>query len=253
MNCVYINWNEASWFDPALSVAVKRAGCPVTVVSDRNENKHGAEWLDVSQFNGITDKLKSDIIKIHCGPNGGEFEADCFARWFVLRDLLDKGKLSCPLFLFDRDEIPTCNLSEGADPFLEFHCAATVNGPNHRAPQFINSANAVYDFCDCVESMLRNSSPRMKFNNDMTAWVSILISTGWSVGNLSNPINDSIFDNSLACGAESYQMDGEIKRIKWVDKNPYFITRDGTPHLARSLHCWGKFKSMIHGFSIKML
>jgi len=177
------------------------------------------------------------------------FEGQCFARWFIIAKLIGCGSLRLPVFCLDRDELLFSELDEACAPFFDTDYAATHDGPIQRAPLLINRLEPLLSFCDYTQTMLKCCAPRLKFQNDMRAWEATTIGFGWRLGNLSLPIKDSVFDNSLGCAQNCVMVDGG-KCIVWKERKPYFVHQDGLLR-AHTLHCWGPFKKYMSQYAHK--
>lgn len=225
MNLFFIAWGNYSGFDAAIQCAKSRCGCPVLVVRDR----------------------KSDILKKllnGCADGSKLARATSLARWFVLRDTMEKLGLSYPAFCSDWDMMIFSDLSKACALFLDCDFARTVNHPN------LGDTNAAYlvcrkepldAFCELAEKSDRTcDDPEF---HDMTVWREVAEQGRWKVGDLTEIINGSTFDLGIHCSLGKYRMNGKSKLVTFIDGHPHFtIDATGELVLAHCVHCWGEYK-----------
>ena len=235
MNLVYIFPGYYAGFPDSLRSAQSNCGCPVTVI-------------DHPETFGVWGETISKLSQ-HCDADWQRF---AIARWVLLRELIQSGKVKLPVFCSDWDILFFSNLNESMRPFVNFdYCASITHDegvPLSSAAYCVNTIEPLNHFCDLIDSIYRNSIPRPEMT-DMSAWSEVTNSKKFTVGDLFSIQNNSVFDHNISCGIDRFQMhnpDARIafrtKKIVWVDRSPFFMRLDKSLIKAHTIHCWGPFK-----------
>lgn len=235
----FVHWVEMPWFDDVLAFARARAGLPVVVISDRKENKEGVRWHDIKQFHWDGFEKLAAVR--------GLFFAGSIRRWFVLNKAMQRGIVSAPVFTPDWDDLIQMPLASTAEHFAHADYATTFHATHiKRAPLLINNPACLDSFCRMIETMLAIESPRLRSIQDSSGWSVTALVHDWTVANLCEIFDNSVFDHSLGFGAEDgYVMDGAMKKLDWFSGVPYFYVAPGRGVRAKTIQCWGRFKEKI--------
>ncbi len=148
------------------------------------------------------------------------------------------------MFCADWDVMIFRNLPDAYAPFKTFDYTNSQYTGMGSAPYGINNPAALEALCDLIEANATDSTL-----NDMEAASRLERTGNWKVGNLFEIVNGSVFDHSMHCGGDRFQMEGEAKRVVYSDGNPYFLLHDGlltapeTLIAANTIHLWGSYKT----------
>lgn len=245
MNAVIPVWGHYSGLVPTLQCAIKHAGCPVHLVTEKPY--HLGVFHAMSGF-PFAQRIANQLLGVLTGA-GAALHAYSIARWFVVREMITTKRITLPVYVFDWDTLIFANLAEAHEPFEKYDYAVSVEDPTadvpaRTAPSYVNRLEPLNAFCTAVESLLRSNACSLKSGvlDDMLVWGILSELFLWNVGDTARVHNRSVFDHHLMAQLDVY-IPGDIgKRIEWVQGRPHFIRREGIAVRANTLHCWGPFK-----------
>lgn len=238
MTVIFIAWGHYDGFKDAVKCAETFAGCPVHVVSENPvpcQNQHRIQ--DCPQSHALLTKLQRET-----GDNRWTY----LIRWLLLKEFIDlHPELDPPWFAPDWDVLFFRPLSESYQPFLQDDYVVSIHDEfpfPQSAAYCINTLGALVCFCELVHRIIGEHSAAYKVD-DMSTWAMMQReSPFWKVGDLNEIHNGSVFDHNIHCGKARFKMDGQAKRITWVNQKPEFTGLNGVPITANTIHCWGTYK-----------
>jgi hypothetical protein len=217
----------------AIKAARAFSGCPVRIITNDPELK-GPEVI----------RIISVSMPVPCSKNGN-LNFSSIARWFLLCDQMWAGNIEPPVFTPDWDVLIFSDLREACAPFLKYDFASCFfeNG-RIVAPMLINSILPLESFCQVA--LLKQEWT--EHDHDMVFWDTVHKDrrSTWSVGNLSLPADDTVFDPGMHQQVPGFALAteaNESKRLVWKDHKPHFVTPQGKLVRAHTIHCWGSYKN----------
>jgi hypothetical protein len=223
-------------FADVIECAKLRANCPIWVISDQPD-PGGVNYVPISEF-PVGDRMREKFSE-HMNAWSGL----TLARWYVLREFIKRYDPPFPIICMDWDVMIFRDLAEAYAPFAEDDYTVSVLGDLDSAAYGINRLEPLEAFCDMVERISEEDDPRRDQLNDMLAWQQFRHTDSWTVGNLFEIRDGSVFDHNIHCGADRFVMDGEAKRVVFLDGMPHFVSLDGSLVVANTIHCWGTYKT----------
>lgn len=253
MTCIFIAWGNYAGFDDALWCAREFSGVPLHVISETTRGygvQHDIrDYLPASRLAGLTARM-----------NGlPALNPRSICRWIVLLDFMQRNPhVTWPVFCLDWDVLVFQDLNHAYAPFL--NCDFSITAPiepgstlQRSAAYAVNHSEPLEVLCHMVDDWIASDQP-LDWLNDMSAWSRVADSANWwSVGNLLEVKNGSVFDANLTDPQGMAWGDGG-KKIVWANGRPHFISlQTGRLIKANALHCWGPYKNKTHDFVCKAL
>ena len=260
---VLVQRGECEYLQTLLAVARRwNPETEIMVISDVDYSGAAARvrHIPISEYSKAEEALNSCYQ--HFSYYDFEFERFCMARWFILRDFMQREGLQI-CFHADSDLAIVCELRDVAPRFTQFDL--TLAGTHCGHSSFINSREALAAFCDLVSNSFRSEKqnylsrqranhleknlgwrPTVEPVNDMFFWEQLRASDRVSIGEMCVIENNSSFDYALGSRELGYQMSGEFKAIHWREDIPYCLHEpSGLDIRLNTLHFRGSAKSQI--------
>lgn len=201
----------------------------------------------------------SKIYK-HYSTSSYEYEMFNFQRWFILKDFVIKNKINACLYL-DSDVMIYVDVSKEIKKFKLYNF--TLSQYFCGCVFFLNDIDALKDFCEFIMNIYSKKDKyhfsKMKSHYkvrkkhglpggacDMTAFELYHQLHFGEIGEVSQIIDNSVYDPAINISFPGFVMENGVKKIIWKNGVPYGIHKK-THQLIRfnSLHFQGKSKKIM--------
>ena len=195
-----------------------------------------------STFVDIDSLHSSDIdllekVYVHLGKSSKAFELFCIRRWFILRNLMITHNIDRCLHI-DSDVMLFCNVETTFESLSKYDVALTSS---LAITMNINNIEVLKGFCNYVIETYTNEERLNRLKNmyysgrhkkgqlgsmsDMDLSRDFFSSNSFSLFDICNLYNESIFDSAIISGHPSFKMKRkmkyEMKEIFFEDNIPY--------------------------------
>ena len=201
------------------------------------------------------------------------FELICLLRWFFIRNFMKQNNIERCLHI-DSDVLLFCDVWKAGEPFQKYGMTLAPWGdPNNMIGHtcFINDLRLLEGFCNMVREYYVNPE-KSRFLDEMYAGLLIKYKSSrfaisdmtflkffhdenpQLIGNVSDIVNDTTFDNRLtSCeggyAANSRLLKNEMKKIIFENKIPYCRNNELQKMIRfHSIHFHGPMKYMMKYF-----
>ncbi|MBM4147014.1 MAG: hypothetical protein FJ240_12225 [Nitrospira sp.] len=194
----------------------------------------------------------------HHSANSIDGEHFCFRRWFILKEFMEQNAINQCLYL-DSDVLLFSDLQEEHRKYR--NCGLTNSLGFSPGFNIFNNLKVINDFCEFVtkafisDSLYNNlidTANQQSFScgnvSDMVAFYEYQKRTRYKVGDVSVITDHSRHDPNMRL-SEGFEMDGGIKKVIWIDNNPYCREiSSGSLIRFNSLHFQGGLKYLIKDY-----
>lgn len=250
---IFIHYGNSEYLGYSLMQAkIVNKNSDVILIGDDSNNCYPF----ITHIN-VNDNSKSatEFAKLykHMSPNAYDFELICFQRWFILRDFMIKyGLNTC--YYQDSDVLLYTDINEAN--FSSFHLVFTAGTGSSI---FINNFNTLCDFCSYIEDFYVNKSSKelesiyqeriLNGISDMTLFLFYYQQYPDKIFDLSNIVNESVFDFNINC-SQGFET--------WFGRKKIYLTNEGIfgKHIEldklirlKALHFQGVAKPFIKYFA----
>lgn len=259
---IFVHKGNAYYLKLALHQArISNPNADIILLGDKNNNKYSyiKHYLISDYFESAKDFGE---VFFNYSPNKKEYELFCFQRWFVIKDFLEKNKISGTILYCDTDTLLFYDISSHCD-FLKKYWA-TIEKDGTPCFVFSNLSN-ITKFCNIVKDLYSTDSGKsiinkylsyLKSNNkkygisDMTAWKYFHFLYPDKIIYIDKPIMDLnnilfCYDHNINC-EDDFEFEYGKKKIKIIDNKPYCYNKKyGKEVLFCGLHFQGKAKLLM--------
>jgi len=255
---IHDSLKQAAHFNPFASIYL---------IGDRANNRFsGVHHWDATKV--IQDLPFNSRIYRHLSTASYNFELFCFQRWFLLREMMERGNIH-RVFYMDSDVMLYWSIASIAEelPDHQMACLIAKHQDNYRwAASAHNSfwcREVLEEFCDFTLKTYTDNSRisrlvrKYEFQKrhglpggicDMT--LLYLFSLEHQVLNLATVRKGSVFDLAVGTGenfdTDEYYVENRIKKFSWKDGTPYSLNRiTGQQVRFNALHFQGNAKTVM--------
>lgn len=185
----------------------------------------------------------------HHSPNPPEFELLCLRRWMVIAEYVRAAGIQ-EFVCFDSDVIFFCDLNDTLQSSAEFslyseHVGAFVWVRGNGLDSLVSTILEVYadKGGDAWKGMLSQLESGAKPSiSDMGMVEHVMTMTQPAPLGLCSPHGkQAIFDRNI-CATFDFMVQGDRKRLFFMDGYPYAVTANGYVVKMNTIHCWGPYK-----------
>jgi len=198
------------------------------------ENSDLVQVIPYAQFEKTTEEFRANYFHITHQPY--EVERLCIERWFVIRDIMkERGFERC--FCLDSDVLVFNTTSSMAKKFEDVDY--TMSQGFSWCTAFINHYAVIEDFCDFVARVFQRDpdvwplvDDYIQFSKPYTPWQNLCDMTlvylfsqvtknKYTWKEEAQEIDGAIIDPVFARPDPGLVMDGDFKKVEWIDDFPY--------------------------------
>ena len=258
MNIVIIHMGFAKYLLYVLrQIKITNPNSEIFLISDKENKKYSkySTFVDISKIQSLESKsFKEDYI--HLGKSSPNYEMFCMLRWIILRDFMREYNIKECLHI-DSDILIFSDLNKALNPFsnykisLAHNLALTMHIKDieildefskyllfkYTNENELNKLKDMYYKTDRVNNGVAGSISDMDISREFFSRVKE------PIGDLSEIVNDSIFDSAIVYGEPEFEMlkkgKYKLKKIFFENKIPfcnYILNGENKKIKFHSLH-----------------
>ena len=242
----------------------------IFLISDKEYKNYSkySTFIDISKISSEDAKTFKEKY-IHLGKSAPNYEMFCMLRWIILRDFMKKYDIKECLHI-DSDILIFSDLDNALKPFSNFKISLAHN---LALTMHIKDIEILNEFSKYLLFKYTNENELNKLKDmyyktdratngvagsisDMDISREFFSNIKEPIGNLSEVVNDSIFDSAIVYGAPEFEMlkkgKYEMKKIFFENKEPfcnYTLNGENKKIKFHSLHLLTWTKLFIKIFS----
>lgn len=234
MNIVIIHMGFAKYLIYVLrQIKITNPNSEIFLISDKENKKYSkySTFVDISKIQSLESKSFKENY-IHLGKSSPNYEMFCMLRWIILRDFMREYNIKECLHI-DSDILIFSDLNKALNPFsnykisLAHNLALTMHIKDieildefskyllfkYTNENELNKLKDMYYKTDRVNNGVAGSISDMDISREFFS------SVKEPIGDLSEIVNDSIFDSAIVYGEPEFEM---LKKGKYKLKKIFF-------------------------------
>ena len=234
MNIVIIHMGFAKYLLYVLrQIKITNPNSEIFLISDKENKKYSkySTFVDISKIQSLESKSFKENY-IHLGKSSPNYEMFCMLRWIILRDFMREYNIKECLHI-DSDILIFSDLNKALNPFsnykisLAHNLALTMHIKDieilnefskyllfkYTNENELNKLKDMYYKTDRVNNGVAGSISDMDISREFFSRVKE------PIGDLSEIVNDSIFDSAIVYGESEFEM---LKKGKYKLKKIFF-------------------------------
>lgn len=234
MNIVIIHMGFAKYLLYVLrQIKITNPNSEIFLISDKENKKYSkySAFVDISKIQSLESKSFKENY-IHLGKSSPNYEMFCMLRWIILRDFMREYNIKECLHI-DSDILIFSDLNKALNPFsnykisLAHNLALTMHIKDieildefskyllfkYTNENELNKLKDMYYKTDRVNNGVAGSISDMDISREFFSRVKE------PIGDLSEIVNDSIFDSAIVYGEPEFEM---LKKGKYKLKKIFF-------------------------------
>lgn len=258
MNIVIIHMGFAKYLLYVLrQIKITNPNSEIFLISDKENKKYSkySTFVDISKIQSLESKSFKENY-IHLGKSSPNYEMFCMLRWIILRDFMREYNIKECLHI-DSDILIFSDLNKALNPFsnykisLAHNLALTMHIKDieildefskyllfkYTNENELNKLKDMYYKTDRVNNGVAGSISDMDISREFFS------SVKEPIGDLSEIVNDSIFDSAIVYGEPEFEMlkkgKYKLKKIFFENKIPfcnYILNGENKKIKFHSLH-----------------
>ena len=258
MNIVIIHMGFAKYLIYVLrQIKITNPNSKIFLISDKENKKYSkySTFVDISKIQSLESKSFKENY-IHLGKSSPNYEMFCMLRWIILRDFMREYNIKECLHI-DSDILIFSDLNKALNPFsnykisLAHNLALTMHIKDieildefskyllfkYTNENELNKLKDMYYKTDRVNNGVAGSISDMDISREFFS------SVKEPIGDLSQIVNDSIFDSAIVYGEPEFEMlkkgKYKLKKIFFENKIPfcnYILNGENKKIKFHSLH-----------------
>ncbi|TXJ58383.1 hypothetical protein EPJ67_01340 [Brachyspira aalborgi] len=258
MNIVIIHMGFAKYLLYVLrQIKITNPNSEIFLISDKENKKYSkySTFVDISKIQSLESKSFKENY-IHLGKSSPNYEMFCMLRWIILRDFMREYNIKECLHI-DSDILIFSDLNKALNPFsnykisLAHNLALTMHIKDieildefskyllfkYTNENELNKLKDMYYKTDRVNNGVAGSISDMDISREFFSRVKE------PIGDLSEIVNDSIFDSAIVYGEPEFEMlkkgKYKLKKIFFENKIPfcnYILNGENKKIKFHSLH-----------------
>lgn len=258
MNIVIIHMGFAKYLLYVLrQIKITNPNSKIFLISDKENKKYSrySTFIDISKISSLEAKTFKEKY-IHLGKSSPNYEMFCMLRWIILRDFMREYNIKECLHI-DSDILIFSDLNKALNPFsnykisLAHNLALTMHIKDieildefskyllfkYTNENELNKLKDMYYKTDRINNGVAGSISDMDISREFFS------SIKEPIGDLSEIVNDSIFDSAIVYGEPEFEMlkkgKYKLKKIFFENKIPfcnYALNRENKKIKFHSLH-----------------
>lgn len=234
MNIVIIHMGFAKYLLYVLrQIKITNPNSEIFLISDKENKKYSkySTFVDISKIQSLESKSFKENY-IHLGKSSPNYEMFCMLRWIILRDFMREYNIKECLHI-DSDILIFSDLNKALNPFsnykisLAHNLALTMHIKDieildefskyllfkYTNENELNKLKDMYYKTDRINNGVAGSISDMDISREFFS------SVKKPIGDLSEIVNDSIFDSAIVYGEPEFEM---LKKGKYKLKKIFF-------------------------------
>lgn len=234
MNIVIIHMGFAKYLLYVLrQIKITNPNSEIFLISDKENKKYSkySTFVDISKIQSLESKSFKENY-IHLGKSATNYEMFCMLRWIILRDFIREYNIKECLHI-DSDILIFSDLNKALNPFsnykisLAHNLALTMHIKDieildefskyllfkYTNENELNKLKDMYYKTDRINNGVAGSISDMDISREFFSRVKE------PIGDLSEIVNDSIFDSAIVYGEPEFEM---LKKGKYKLKKIFF-------------------------------
>ena len=234
MNIVIIHMGFAKYLLYVLrQIKITNPNSEIFLISDKENKKYSkySTFVDISKIQSLESKSFKENY-IHLGKSSPNYEMFCMLRWIILRDFMREYNIKECLHI-DSDILIFSDLNKALNPFsnykisLAHNLALTMHIKDieildefskyllfkYTNENELNKLKDMYYKTDRINNGVAGSISDMDISREFFSRVKE------PIGDLSEIVNDSIFDSAIVYGEPEFEM---LKKGKYKLKKIFF-------------------------------
>ena len=234
MNIVIIHMGFAKYLIYVLrQIKITNPNSEIFLISDKENKKYSkySTFVDISKIQSLESKSFKENY-IHLGKSSPNYEMFCMLRWIILRDFMREYNIKECLHI-DSDILIFSDLNKALNPFsnykisLAHNLALTMHIKDieildefskyllfkYTNENELNKLKDMYYKTDRINNGVAGSISDMDISREFFSRVKE------PIGDLSEIVNDSIFDSAIVYGEPEFEM---LKKGKYKLKKIFF-------------------------------
>ena len=234
MNIVIIHMGFAKYLIYVLrQIKITNPNSEIFLISDKENKKYSkySIFVDISKIQSLESKSFKENY-IHLGKSAPNYEMFCMLRWIILRDFMREYNIKECLHI-DSDILIFSDLNKALNPFsnykisLAHNLALTMHIKDieildefskyllfkYTNENELNKLKDMYYKTDRINNGVAGSISDMDISREFFS------SVKEPIGDLSEIVNDSIFDSAIVYGEPEFEM---LKKGKYKLKKIFF-------------------------------
>lgn len=258
MNIVIIHMGFAKYLLYVLrQIKITNPNSEIFLISDKENKKYSkySTFVDISKIQSLESKSFKENY-IHLGKSSPNYEMFCMLRWIILRDFMREYNIKECLHI-DSDILIFSDLNKALNPFsnykisLAHNLALTMHIKDieildefskyllfkYTNENELNKLKDMYYKTDRINNGVAGSISDMDISREFFSRVKE------PIGDLSEIVNDSIFDSAIVYGESEFEMlkkgKYKLKKIFFENKIPfcnYILNGENKKIKFHSLH-----------------
>lgn len=258
MNIVIIHMGFAKYLLYVLrQIKITNPNSEIFLISDKENKKYSkySTFVDISKIQSLESKSFKENY-IHLGKSTPNYEMFCMLRWIILRDFMREYNIKECLHI-DSDILIFSDLNKALNPFsnykisLAHNLALTMHIKDieildefskyllfkYTNENELNKLKDMYYKTDRINNGVAGSISDMDISREFFS------SIKEPIGDLSEIVNDSIFDSAIVYGESEFEMlkkgKYKLKKIFFENKIPfcdYILNGENKKIKFHSLH-----------------
>lgn len=258
MNIVIIHMGFAKYLLYVLrQIKITNPNSEIFLISDKENKKYSkySTFVDISKIQSLESKSFKENY-IHLGKSSPNYEMFCMLRWIILRDFMREYNIKECLHI-DSDILIFSDLNKALNPFsnykisLAHNLALTMHIKDieildefskyllfkYTNENELNKLKDMYYKTDRINNGVAGSISDMDISREFFSRVKE------PIGDLSEVVNDSIFDSAIVYGEPEFEMlkkgKYKLKKIFFENKLPfcnYILNGENKKIKFHSLH-----------------
>ena len=234
MNIVIIHMGFAKYLLYVLrQIKITNPNSEIFLISDKENKKYSkySTFVDISKIQSLESKSFKENY-IHLGKSAPNYEMFCMLRWIILRDFMREYNIKECLHI-DSDILIFSDLNKALNPFSNYKISLAHNlalTMHIKDIEILNEFSKYLLFKYTNENELNKLKDMYyktdRINNGVAGSISdmdisreFFSSVKEPIGDLSEIVNDSIFDSAIVYGAPEFEM---LKKGKYKLKKIFF-------------------------------
>lgn len=258
MNIVIIHMGFAKYLLYVLRrIKITNPNSEIFLISDKENKKYSkySTFVDISKIQSLESKSFKENY-IHLGKSSPNYEMFCMLRWIILRDFMREYSIKECLHI-DSDILIFSDLNKALNPFSNYKISLAHNlalTMHIKDIEILNEFSKYLLFKYTNENELNKLKDMYyktdRINNGVAGSISDMdISREFfsrvkePIGDLSEIVNDSIFDSAIVYGESEFEMlkkgKYKLKKIFFENKIPfcnYILNGENKKIKFHSLH-----------------
>ena len=234
MNIVIIHMGFAKYLLYVLrQIKITNPNSKIFLISDKENKKYSkySTFVDISKIQSLESKSFKENY-IHLGKSSPNYEMFCMLRWIILRDFMREYNIKECLHI-DSDILIFSDLNKALNPFSNYKISLAHNlalTMHIKDIEILNEFSKYLLFKYTNENELNKLKDMYyktdRVNNGVAGSISdmdisreFFSSVKEPIGDLSEIVNDSIFDSAIVYGESEFEM---LKKGKYKLKKIFF-------------------------------